>query len=383
MGRDLTLGVEEEYQICDPRTGDLVPGIESLLAAAPPALRERMSYELLHSVLEGNTAVAGDVEEAHALTARLRRDLIGLADGVGLALGLAGTHPFASWRDQEFVDTPDYQWVGSQLGYLARRNLSFGLHVHVGVADSEERVSVANRLRRWVAPLLALSCSSPFFEGEPTGFLSIRTHVFGAFPRTGFAPAFRRHADYLATVAALLAAGSITKPRQLWWNLRPRDEFGTIEIRVMDGQPSLRRVRGFIAACQALVAAHLRDVRDGRPEEDLREAFLADGLFKAMRFGLDAVLVDPATGRTVAMRDAIRSLLETAGSAARELGTAADLAILEEVLERGTEAEAQLALLAELGDLRAVQLRLLEQARAEALREPGPSSAAPAQTARR
>jgi carboxylate-amine ligase len=252
----------------------------------------------------------------------------------------------------------------------------------VGIADPEERVSVANRLRRWVAPLLALSCSSPFFEGEPTGFLSIRTHVFGAFPRTGFAPAFRRHADYLATVAALLAAGSITKPRQLWWNLRPRDEFGTIEIRVMDGQPSLRRVRGFIAACQALVAAHLRDVRDGRPEEDLREAFLADGLFKAMRFGLDAVLVDPASGRTVAMRDAIRSLLDTAGSAARELGTAADLAILEEVLERGTEAEAQLALLAELGDLRAVQLRLLEQARAEALREPGPSSAAPAQTAR-
>lgn len=383
MGRDLTLGVEEEYQICDPRSGDLVPGIESLLAAAPPALRERMSYELLHSVLEGNTAVAADVEEAHALTARLRRDLIALADGVGLALGLAGTHPFASWRDQEFVDTPDYQWVGSQLGYLARRNLSFGLHVHVGIADPEERVSVANRLRRWVAPLLALSCSSPFFEGEPTGFLSIRTHVFGAFPRTGFAPAFRRHADYLATVAALLAAGSITKPRQLWWNLRPRDEFGTIEIRVMDGQPSLRRVRGFIAACQALVASHLRDVRDGRPEEDLREAFLADGLFKAMRFGLDAVLVDPATGRTVAMRDAIRSLLETAGSAARELGTAADLAILEEVLERGTEAEAQLALLAELGDLRAVQLRLLEQARAEALRGPGPSSAAPAQTARR
>jgi carboxylate-amine ligase len=342
-----------------------------------------MSYELLHSVLEGNTAVAGDVEEAHALTARLRRDLIGLADGVGLALGLAGTHPFASWRDQEFVDTPDYQWVGSQLGYLARRNLSFGLHVHVGVADPEERVSVANRLRRWVAPLLALSCSSPFFEGEPTGFLSIRTHVFGAFPRTGFAPVFRGHADYLGTVAALLAAGSITKPRQLWWNLRPRDEFGTIEIRVMDGQPSLRRVRGFIAACQALVAAHLRDVRDGRPEEDLREAFLADGLFKAMRFGLDAVLVDPATGRTVVMRDAIRSLLETAGSAARELGTAADLAILEEVLERGTEAEAQLALLAELGDVRAVQLRLLEQARAEALREPDPSRAAPAQTARR
>lgn len=375
MGRDLTLGVEEEYQICDPRTGDLVPGIGSLLSAAPPALRQRMAYELLHSVLEGNTAVASDVAEAHALTARLRRDLFGLADGLGLALGLAGTHPFASWRDQEFVDTPDYQWVGAQLGYLARRNLSFGLHVHVGVADAEERVSVANRLRRWVSPLLALSCSSPFFEGEPTGFLSIRTHVFGAFPRTGFAPAFRGHTDYLAAVAALLAAGSITKPRQLWWNIRPRDEFGTVEIRIMDGQPSLRRVRGFIAACQALVAAHLREIRDGRPEEDLREAFLADGLFKAMRFGLEAPIVDPASGRTVAMRDAIGRMLETAGAAARELGTSADLAILDEVLERGTEAEAQLALLAELGDVRAVQMRLLEQARAEALREPAAPSA--------
>lgn len=382
MGRDLTLGVEEEYQICDPRTGDLVPGIGPLLGAAPPALRERMSYELLNSVLEGNTAVAAGVEEAHALTARLRRDLFGLADGLGLALGLAGTHPFASWRDQEFVDTPDYQWVGAQLGYLARRNLSFGLHVHVGVADAEERVSVANRLRRWVAPLLALSCSSPFFEGEPTGFLSIRTHVFGAFPRTGFAPAFRGHADYLAAVAALLAAGSVTKPRQLWWNIRPRDEFGTVEIRIMDGQPSLRRVRGFIAACQALVAAHLREIRDGRPEEDLREAFLADGLFKAMRFGLEALIVDPGGGRTLAMRDAIGEMLETAGAASRELGTAADLAILDEVLERGTEAEAQLALLAELGDLRAVQLRLLDQARAEALREPAASPAATVRSAR-
>jgi carboxylate-amine ligase len=381
MGRDLTLGVEEEYQICDPRTGDLTAGIEPLLAAAPPALRGRMSYELLHSVLEGNTPVAADVEEAHALTARLRRELVTLADGLGLALGLSGTHPFASWRDQDFVDTPDYQWVGSQLGYLARRNLSFGLHVHVGVADPEERISVVNRMRRWVAPLLALSCSSPFFEGEPTGFLSIRTHVFGAFPRTGFAPAFRGHADYLATVAALTAAGSITKPRQLWWNLRPRDEFGTVEVRIMDGQPSLRRVRGFVAACQALVAAHLREIREGRREDDLRDAFLSDGLFKAMRFGLEATVVDPATGRTVAMRDAIAELLDTAGAAARELGTARDLAILEEVLERGTEAETQLALLAELGDLRAVQLRLLEQARSEALRGPAASAAVSARTA--
>jgi carboxylate-amine ligase len=365
MGRDLTLGVEEEYQICDPHTGQLAPGIERLLKAAGPALRQRMAFELLHTVLEANTAVADSVADAMAKTVQLRRDLFALADRLDLALGLGGTHPFASWRDQRFVDTPDYQWVGDQLRYIALRNLTFGLHVHVGVEDAEARVSVSNRLRRWMAPLLALSCNSPFFEGAPTGFLSIRTHVFGSFPRTGFPPRFRGYDDYRATIAALIAAGSITKARQVWWNVRPRESFRTVEVRVMDVQLSLRRVRAFTAASQALVATHLREVREGRPEEDLRQAFLSDGVFKAMRFGLEAKVVDPASGWTLTMREAVEEMLERALPAARELGTEADLRILEEILAQGTEAEAQLALLVELGDLERVQLRLIERAREE------------------
>jgi carboxylate-amine ligase len=263
------------------------------------------------------------------------------------------------------VDTPDYQWVGEQLRYLARRNLSFGLHVHVGVEDAEERVSVSNRLRRWLAPLLALSCSSPFFEGAPTGFLSIRTHVFGAFPRTGFPPRFRSRADYLATIQSLIEAGSITKRRQVWWNVRPRESYPTVEVRVMDVQLSLRRVRGFTAACQALVARELREIRGGRPEEDLRTAFLMDAGFKAMRFGLEGTIIDPAGGATLTMREAVESLIEWSLPAARELGTESDLRILEEILTVGTEAESQLALLDELGDVRKVQQRLLEMARDE------------------
>ncbi len=365
MGRDLTLGIEEEYQICDPRTGDLVPGVERILEAAAPELRERLSYELLHTVLEANTPVAASVEEGATLLCAVRRDLFDVAGRLDLALGLSGVHPFARWQEQGFVDTPDYQWVGDQLRYLARRNLSFGLHVHVGIADPEERVSVSNRLRRWLAPLLALSCSSPFFEGAPTGFLSIRTHVFGAFPRTGYPPRFRGHADYLATIASLIAARSITKGRQVWWNVRPRESYRTVEVRVMDVQISLRRVRSFTAACQALVARHLREIRDGRPEEDLRSAFLADALFKAMRFGLEGRIVDPVAGSTLTMREAAESLIEWASPAARELGTEADLRILEEILAQGTEAEGQLALLEELGDVRKVQLRLLEMAREE------------------
>jgi carboxylate-amine ligase len=164
---------------------------------------------------------------------------------------------------------------------------------------------------------------------------------------------------------SLISARSITKGRQVWWNVRPRESYRTVEIRVMDMQISLRRVRGFTAACQALVARELRDMRDGRPEEDLRSAFLADALFKAMRFGLEAAIVDPAAGTTLTMRDAVEGLLERAAREARELGTEADLRILEEILEQGTEAECQLALLDELGDLQKLQLRLLELAREE------------------
>jgi carboxylate-amine ligase len=365
MGRDLTLGVEEEYQICDPRSGNLTAGVERMLEAADPTLRERMAYELLHSVLEGNTAVTETVDEAMAQILWLRRSLFALAERLGLALGLGGTHPFASWRDQGFVDTPDYQWVGDQLRYLARRNLSFGMHVHVGVVDPEERVSVNNRLRRWMAPLLALSCNSPFFEGAPTGFLSIRTHVFGAFPRTGFPPHFRGHADWRKTIDALIAARSITKARQVWWNVRPRESYRTVELRATDQQLSLRRVRGFVAVSQALVVSCLREIREGRAEEDLRDAFLSDALFKAMRFGLDARIVDPARGTTLTMREAVIEMLDRALPGAREVGTEADLGILEEILSTGTEAEGQLALLDELGDVAAVQLRLLERAREE------------------
>ncbi len=365
MANNLTLGIEEEYQVCDPRTGNLAPGVERILEAAPPPLRERLSYELLHTVLEGNTAVSATVDEALANVLALRRELFGLAERLDLALGLSGTHPFARWSDQEFVDTPDYQWVGDQLRYLARRNLSFGLHVHVGVADPEARVSVNNRLRRWLAPLLALSCSSPFFEGIDTGFLSIRTHVFGAFPRTGYPPRFRSHADWRATVDALIAAGSIAKARQIWWNVRPRESYRTVEVRVTDVQVSLRRLRGLTAAVQALVAADLRDIRDGRGEEHLRDAYLADALFKAMRFGLEGAIADPASGVALPMRDAVGLMLERALPSARELGTEADVRILEEVLARGTEAEEQLALRRELGDLGRVQLRLLERAREE------------------
>src|SRR3990172_4294374 len=150
----VSLGVEEEYQLCDPRTGDLTPAVDRLLAAAPASWRDHLGYELLHTVLEGNIPAAADVDAAMADVRRLRCAVLDVAAEQEVAIAIGGVHPFARWQDQDFVDTPGYQWVGEQLQYLARRNLSFGLHVHVGVGDEDARGYVSNQLRRWAAPLL-------------------------------------------------------------------------------------------------------------------------------------------------------------------------------------------------------------------------------------
>jgi carboxylate-amine ligase len=319
MKGPLTLGVEEEYQICDPSTGDLVPVVDQLLEAAPNELRDQLGYELLHTVLEGDIPVASGVDEAVESVRQLRCSVIALAEAQGVAIGIGGAHPFADWRDQGFVDTPGYQWVGHQLRYLALRNMSFGLHVHVGVEDIEARVYIANQLRRWCAPLLALSANAPFFEGVDTGFQTIRMHVFGSFPRTGFAPRFRDWAHHVDVIEGLVASGAITAPRQVWWNVRPHMTYGTVELRMLDMQIDLERVRTFVALSQALTAGLLADFEAGRPEWKLEPAYLEDGWFKAQRFDWDAEIAHPVSGEVVTLRQEMEALRDAAEPSAVEL----------------------------------------------------------------
>ncbi|HUP01039.1 MAG TPA: YbdK family carboxylate-amine ligase [Gemmatimonadota bacterium] len=365
MARTITLGIEEEFQLCDPETGDLTPAVDSLLAAAAPPLRGRLAYELLHTVLEGNIAVADDLDQAMERVRELRCSILELADAHGVAIGIGGVHPFARWQDQDFVDTPGYQWVGDQLQYLARRNLSFGLHVHVGIEDGDARVYVANQFRRWCAPLLALSANAPFFEGADTGFRTIRMHVFGSFPRTGFAPPFRSWRHYMRVLDRLTASGAITAPRQAWWNVRPHVTYGTVELRMLDMQIDLGRTRTFVALAQALTAGLLADYEAGVPEWDLEPAFLADGWFKAQRFGWEARVAHPASGETVTLLDEIRALEDAARPWAEELGIE-DAAIegLEQILASGPEADWQRARWRETRqDLGALQRRIFARVR--------------------
>jgi carboxylate-amine ligase len=364
----LPIGVEEEYQLCDPETGDLTPAIEAVLEAASPELRERLGYELLHTVLEGNIEKSVDFPEAMGRVRALRCDILEVATSLGVAIGIGGVHPFARWQDQDFVDTPAYQWVGNQLRYLARRNLSFGLHVHVQVEDLEARVYVANQLRRWCAPLLALSANSPFFEGADTGFGSIRVHVFGSFPRTGFAPRFNDWSHYLRVLDRLTDSEAITAPRQAWWNVRPHVTYSTVELRMLDMQIGLDRTRALVALAQAASADLLSRWEASEPEWELEPAWLADGWFKAQRFGWDAPVAHPITGETVRLRDEIEEMLRLARPWAAELGTTADaIEGTRRILAEGPEADWQRREWEASGrDLGALQRRIFARVRDEA-----------------
>lgn len=366
-----TLGIEEEFQICDPATGDLVPVADRVMGQAGAELAKYLSYDLLLGLIEVNTDVAEDVEEAMAMVLHGRRRVQALVEELGCTLGMTGTHPFAVASEQRTVDTEAYRWVYDQLRYVAQRNLTFGMHVHVGVDDADRAIYVANRMRQWIGPLIALSANSPFLDGVDTGWESARCYAFGAFPRAAMPPRFLDWSDFEGQIERFVAAESITRPRQIWWNVRAHPTYGTVEMRCCDMQASLRRTASLVALVQALVVTYAEAHRRGEPEPELPHADLEDGRFKGMRFGLEGRLVDPARGEAMSMRDYVRRMLEVAAAAAAELGTTAYLRVAEEVLEQGSGSTWQRQLASELGgDLRAVQLRLLERARRDGIEEP-------------
>ncbi len=366
-----TLGIEEEYQICDPQTGDLVPKVDEIMSSAAPDLRERLSYDLLLTLVEANTEVSETVEEGIDNLLDKRRRVQALAEAAGCTLGLTGTHAYADPKEQSFVDTPDYQWVHDQLGYVAQRNITFGLHVHVGVDDGDRAVYVANRLRKWIGPMIAIAANSPFLDGLDTGWDAARVYSFGAFPRAGIPPRLDSYDDFAAQIDGLIASGAISKPRQIWWNVRVHPQYGTVEFRACDVQLSLPRTAAIVALVQALVVAYGDAHREGVPEPRLTWAYLEDSRWKGARFGLDADVCDAETGEAMSMRDYVRRMLADAAPGADKLGTAAYLDPISDVLANGNGAAIQRALRKELGgDLRKLQLRLLEDALEKGIRNP-------------
>ena len=337
-----TVGVEEEYMICSPSTGELINRANEIMSSIDSDLKQRFSYELLLSEIEINTSVCRDVDEAVNELIYLRNYVRLLGEKLDYRIGISGTHPTAKPEDQKFVENNSYNWVSDQLHYYAERNITFATHVHVAVPDGETAIHVTNSLRQWIAPLLALSANSPFYAGEYTHFKSARTMQFGAFPRTNIPPYFESYSHYEKMVSNYLKIDSISKSRQIWWKLRPHMDFGTIEFRMLDAQRSLVKTKMFIALAQALVYQTSEDYKNKKLNEVFSSEFLADSLWKASRFDFNAKIIDANSNTVVSMEDKIREMVEYVSPALANFGNTEILSTINDILKNGSESDVQL-----------------------------------------
>jgi carboxylate-amine ligase len=344
-GEPYTLGVEEEYQLLDGRTLDLVQHIETMLdAVAGHELEERINPELMQSVIEITTPVcntAGDVlRELH----KLRSYVVEIARGKGLRVGSAGTHPFSLFERQRITAKDRYRALIDQMQYIARRELIFGMHVHVAVDDPEKAIKVVNGLLVQLGPLLALSASSPFWRGEPTGLASSRQMVFSAFPRSGPPPRFRDYSDYAEVVGQLERSGCIADYTSIWWDIRLHPRLGTVEIRICDAVTRLEDVVAIAAYCQAVVKQLSEKYDAGTEIPSYHRILTSENKWLAARYGLEAPVMDLGTGRRnrVPVARIIRRTLAEIAPHARELGSERELDGILEILSRGSSADRQL-----------------------------------------
>jgi len=340
-----TLGVEEEYMLLDPESFDLVQHIEMVLDAIQgDELASRINAELMQSVLEIATPVcqtAGDVmRELQTLRAYVRD----VARDQGLRVGSAGTHPFSLFERQRITAKDRYHALIDQLQYVARRELIFGMHIHVAVDDPDKAIQIVNGLLPHLAPLLALSASSPFWRGEPTGLASSRQIVFSAFPRSGPPPRFRDYEDYALVVGQLERTGCIADYTHIWWDIRPHPKWGTIEVRICDAVTRLEDAVAIAAYCQALVKQLSERYDAGDEIPSYHRILTSENKWLAARYGLDAPVMDLATGSRIRSPIAklVRRTLRDLEPHARELGSERELEGVAALLGRGTSAERQL-----------------------------------------
>jgi glutamate---cysteine ligase / carboxylate-amine ligase len=309
---DLTVGVEEEFSILDARTLELMPRFEQLRAACEgdPILRESVAGELISSEIEIISGVGTDLHDALARQRERRRRLFALAAAEGVSLGATGTHPWADYRRQPIIDTEHYRRVEEGLKYVAWRNNTFSLHVHVGVHDIDRAVRACDRLRPVLPLLLAISANSPFLDGQDSGLHSARTQSFTkSFPRCGVPDAFGSWAAYRDYIEFLRATNSIVEFTQVWWSVRPHFKFGTVEVRICDVQATARESDALAALMVASIAQALRDVDEGVPFNDPQPRLIEENMWRAIRFGLDGQLVDLDAAREYPAREAIERLL--------------------------------------------------------------------------
>jgi carboxylate-amine ligase len=356
-----TIGVEEEYQIVDPVTRELRSHVSAMLEEGGRVLGDQIKAEMHQSVIEVGTNICRNVTEARADVTRLRSTVAALAERSNLRIVAASTHPFSDWQKQDITDRDRYHMIVEDLQDVARGNLVFGLHVHIGIQDRNLAIEIMNEARYFLPHLLALSTSSPFWLGRKTGLKSTRCSVFKMFPRTGVPDTFSSWNDFESYVDTLVKTHCIDDGKRIWWDLRPHAFFNTIEFRLCDLPTDVNDTLAIVALIQAIVAKLyvLRSKNQGF--RVYNRALIEENKWRAYRYGLDGKLIDFGKRSELPARELILELLAFVDEVIDPLGSRGEIEHIHRILERGTSADRQLAVYDETNDLRAVVDWLIQQ----------------------
>src|SRR6516162_594879 len=358
----LSIGIEEEYQTIDPETRDLRSHIQmEIMPKAKLKVSERVKPEMHQAVVEVGSKVCRDIKEAREDMLALRREMISLASENGLLLGAASTHPFADWKVQEIYPDERYKQVVEDMQLVARANLVFGLHVHVGIEDRNTAIHIMNSMRYFLPHILALSTNSPFWLGMETGFKSYRVKVFERFPRTGIPDVFANWADYETFINLLIKTNCIDNGKKVWWDIRPHPFFETIEIRVCDIPMRLDETLAITALIQATAAMLWKLHASNKSYRIYGRALISENKFRASRYGLEGKLIDFGKEEEVPLVKLMHEYLHLIDDVVDELGSRDEIEYIHEMLKLGTGADRQLKVYRETGDLKKVVDYIVEE----------------------
>ncbi len=351
---ELTLGVEEEYQIIDPITRDLTLSEHTIIDEGNAILPGQVKAEMHRAVVEVSTKICKNIKDVREDVTLLRKNVIQIAESQGLHVASAATHPFAQWKDQAITDLPRYEQVVEELQDAARSNLIYGLHVHVGIGTRQLGVYLMNAARYFLPHIFVLSTNSPFFDGRNTGFKSFRTKVFDKFPRTGIPDFFQTTGEYDDYVDLLVRTNCIDNAKKIWWDIRVHPFFPTVEFRICDVTLRIDETVAIVALIQALAAKILRLRQRNLMFRQYSRALINENKWRAARYGLDGKMIDFGREQEYPAKSLIYELLYFVEEVVDDLGVRNEISYIHKILEMGTGADRQLAVYNQTKDLKKV-----------------------------
>lgn len=368
-----TIGVELEIQIIDPETMNLTSGSVEIINRVGD--HPKIKQELTQSTIEVITGICDTVADAREDLRASLKTLYEIGDEIGLAFGMAGTHPFAQWRDQDIYPNDRYQHLVDRIQWPARRLMIYGLHVHVGIESGEKAIAISNALTTYIPHMLAISSSSPYVDYEDTGLASARAKIFEGMPTAGLPFRLSNYGEFQAFMNTLIRAGAIQTIREIWWDIRPHPDFGTLEVRVCDVPSTLTEAAALTAFIQSLVVCLGHSYDNGEYVDILRAWIVRENKWRACRHGLEADVIIDNTGSQVNLREDILELISKLEPFAERLGCLAELQSLHQTLRDGASYERQRRVYAETGELDAIVRSLAAELRADVFSETLPVSA--------